>query len=126
MHERIEFLQGDLLAPLLDHPAARGKGMVDYLVSNPPYIPDEEWKHVLPNVKGHEPEIALRGGPDGLDFVRPLIAAGADLVSKQGLMLIEVATSRAEQAAELMRAKLPKAEVLRDAEGLDRVVVGGR
>lgn len=124
--DRIDFLQGDLLAPLLDHPVTRGRGSIDYLVSNPPYIPDHEWQSVLPNVKAHEPEHALRGGADGLDFVRPLIAAGADLVADGGRMLVEVAASRAHESTALMGAALPKTEILADAEGLDRVIVGSK
>ncbi|MEZ6233092.1 MAG: HemK/PrmC family methyltransferase [Phycisphaerales bacterium] len=119
---RIEFVRGDLLAAL------RGKGPFDVIVSNPPYIPDDEWADVPANVKDHEPTIALRGGVDGLDFVRPLLADGAAFLAPGGMLLVEVAASRAEEAAGLARANamLEGVEVLRDCDGLPRVVVARR
>ncbi len=124
--ERIDFLQGDLVSPLMEHPPTRGPASIDYLVSNPPYIPDHEWGAVEPNVKDYEPHLALRGGPDGLNFVRPLLERGPRLVKPGGLMLIEVAASHADAAAELMRQSGAFAEVriLRDIDGLPRVIAG--
>jgi len=127
--ERIDFVQGDLLAPLGEHPATRGPACVDYLVSNPPYIPDDEWNAVAPNVKNHEPHAALRGGVDGLDFVRRLLHDGAShLVRPGGLLMVEVADSRANAAKELIAGddRLDDVRVVRDFEGFDRVVIARR
>lgn len=123
--DRLELVQGDLLQPLLAHPITRGDAALNYLVSNPPYIPDNEWAAVEPNVKDHEPHLALRGGPDGLDLVRPLFAAGPRLLKHAGLMLIEIADAKAEQALALARESegLEACEILKDHEGLKRVVV---
>ena len=74
--DRMEFAEGDLLAPVHE----RYPGRVRYLLSNPPYIPDDEWEAVAPNVKDHEPTSALRGGADGLDLIRPLIAGAGDVL----------------------------------------------
>jgi release factor glutamine methyltransferase len=126
--DRLDILTGDLLAPLLDYPATRGAGALDYLVSNPPYIPDDEWAAVPPNVKDHEPHTALRGGADGLDYVRRLLESGPTLIKQNGLLLVEVADSRAEQARVLVGAHehLADVRVLKDFEGLPRVVVARR
>lgn len=123
--DRLDILHGDLLAPLRDFPATAGIESLDYLVSNPPYIPDHEWGAVEANVKDYEPHSALRGGPDGLDFIRPLIADGPRFVKAGGLMLIETATAHIEQAAELCRehGELDEVRVLKDIDGLERVVV---
>jgi release factor glutamine methyltransferase len=125
--DRIDFLQGNLLEPL-DYPSTRPKGTLHYLVSNPPYIPDHEWDAVEPNVKNFEPTAALRAGPDGLQFVRPLIEHGPEQVRSGGLLLIETAASTAPAALELMKANpaVAHAEILEDFEGLPRVVVGRR
>lgn len=124
--DRIDFLTGNLLEPLAEFPATRAKGSLHYLVSNPPYIPDHEWEAVPPNVKNFEPSTALRGGEDGLEFVRPLIQQGPAYVRPGGLILIEVADSTAGAALELMKAQpeVEKAQILEDFEGLPRVVVG--
>jgi release factor glutamine methyltransferase len=124
--ERLELLPGELLAPLASHPATQGVESLDYLLSNPPYIPDDEWPDKVDrNVRDHEPHMALRGGPDGLQFVRPLFKDGTRLLKPDGLMLVEVADSRADQAESLAReAGLADVSILRDLEGLQRVVVG--
>ncbi len=126
--DRLDLVRGDMLGPILAHPTAGRRGALHYLVSNPPYIPDDEWEAVPANVKGHEPHLALRGGVDGLDFVRRVVAGGADLVRVGGLMLIEVADSRAGAALELMRGAggMAGARILNDFEGLPRVVVARR
>lgn len=126
--DRLELLHGNLLAPLADHPAARAHGSLSFLVSNPPYIPDGEWAAVPPNVKNHEPSLALKGGADGLDHVRPLIEQGPGYLRPGGLMLIEVADSNASVALQLLSARpdMEHARVLTDFEGLPRVIVAHR
>ena len=132
--DRVDFLEGDLLAPLAAHPVAKGKGSLHYLVSNPPYIPDEEWESADPetgvqaNVKAYEPAVALRGGADGLDAVRPLLTDGPALLRPGGLILVEVAASRAAEARALAEANplLEAVRVLKDFEGLPRTIVARR
>lgn len=122
--ERVEFVEGDLLEALNTHPAAGQEGELSFLVSNPPYIPDDEWDAVPKNVREHEPSLALRGGMDGLALVRPLLTEGPRLVTSGGLVLVEVASSRAEEALAIARQqpRVRQAEVVRDIDGLDRVI----
>ncbi|MFN0134351.1 MAG: peptide chain release factor N(5)-glutamine methyltransferase [Phycisphaerales bacterium] len=124
--DRLDLAQGDLLAALADHPAARAHGSLAYLVSNPPYIPDHEWAAVAPNVKDHEPTMALRGGADGLALVRPVIEEGGVYLRPRGLLLVEVAESTADAALSLARARpeLEGVEILSDFEGHPRVIRG--
>lgn len=131
---RVDLLEGDLLVPLGAHPATRGEGTLHYLVANPPYIPDDEWDSpdervgVQASVKAYEPHLALRGGPDGLRLVRPLLVNGPTRLRAGGLILVEVAASRANDALAIARDHplLERAEVLRDSEGLPRTVVARR
>ncbi|MBX3404112.1 MAG: peptide chain release factor N(5)-glutamine methyltransferase [Phycisphaeraceae bacterium] len=127
---RIEFLQGDLLAPLNDAAGVSTATTTDlhYLLANPPYIPDHEWDAVPPNVKDHEPHSALRGGSDGMMFVRPLIEGAAGFLRPGGVLMVEVAACTAEQAAALASAQpdLERVRVLNDLDGLPRVVVANR
>lgn len=124
LSERIELLEGDLLEPLLAHPAVRARRTLDYLAANPPYIADHEWDAVAPNVREHEPTHALRGGRDGLDLVRPLLEGAGALVRPGGLVLVEIADTHGAEAAEIARASgaYGRVDLLRDLEGLDRVV----
>lgn len=121
--ERFSLVESDLLGSL---PTECSN--LQFVVSNPPYIPDDEWGAVETNVKGFEPTIALRGGRDGLDLVRPIVQHAPSRLRSGGELLIEVAASRAAQAAHLASASpmLTDIRVLRDFEGHDRVIVATR
>lgn len=120
--ERIEFIEGDLDAPL------DGRGPFDLILSNPPYIPDHEWASVEANVKDHEPTMALRAGETGMDSVAPLIERLPERLNVGGRVSIELAACNAGTALELAREhpKLSEAETLRDLDGLDRVLTALR
>ncbi|GIK20487.1 MAG: release factor glutamine methyltransferase [Phycisphaerales bacterium] len=126
--DRIDFLVGDLFAPLAEHPAAGTKGRAHYLVANPPYVPDDEWAAVPANVKDYEPETALRGGEDGLRFVRPILEHGAAHLRPGGMIAVEIAESRAADALAIARGvcELEDARVVDDFEGRPRVVMARR
>lgn len=119
---RVEIRPGDLLTPLA------GRSPFDVVVSNPPYIPDHEWDAVAPNVKDHEPETALRGGPDGLRFVTPLIERAPALLAPGGLLAIEIAacTAGAVRARADAHPSLEAATILPDSDGLPRVLTALR
>jgi release factor glutamine methyltransferase len=121
VEDRIEFRLGDFLQPI------QGQRF-EYLISNPPYISDSEWEQVEPNVKNYEPTIALRGGPDGLKFIRPLIAQAHLYLEHPGQLLIETAASHKAKVLELARQNpmLLNPTVLADHEGLPRVLVADR
>lgn len=123
--DRVEFLRGDLVAPLLDHPAGHD---LHYIVSNPPYIPDNEWDAVEPNVKEYEPHGALRGGADGLKFVGPVIQEAPRLLRAHGLLLVEIAAATADAVLALAKAHplLENARIVQDIDGLPRVLVARR
>ncbi len=118
--DHIEFRQGDFLEPIGDL-----KHRVRYFVSNPPYISDEEWQAVEPNVKDYEPVHALRGGVDGLKFLRPLIEQAHEYLDKPGQLVLEIAASQKQAVLQIAsHAKgLSNAHVLADHEALPRVLV---
>ncbi len=70
-------------------------GSVDLVVSNPPYIPDGCIPRD-PEVRDHDPAVALFGGSDGFDVVRPVIARAAEALRPGGLLLIEHADDQGE------------------------------
>jgi len=94
--DRIEFLQGDLLAPLADAPP------FDAIISNPPYIPTADLATLEPGVRDHEPALALDGGPDGLDVVRRLIRQAAPLLKPGGHLILEIGTAQEGPVRDLL------------------------
>lgn len=124
--DRMEFRLGPGLTPLAE---AGPPGLrFDMIASNPPYIPDHEWADVPPNVKDYEPETALRGGTDGLDVIRPLIAAAGPLLKPRGLLAVEIADCQRDQVVDLARqaGHYENIDVLKDHEGLWRVLTAER
>ena len=114
--DRIHFLQADLASPL--------RGPVDMLVSNPPYVAEEEWALLPESVREHEPHLALDGGPGGLRVVRRLLADAARLLRPGGILLVEIGAGQGPEAAALARAVFPPARVRihPDLAGRDRVL----
>jgi release factor glutamine methyltransferase len=122
--DRIEFREGPGLDPLAAEPGAA----YDVICSNPPYICDAEWADVPANVKDYEPQLALRGGPDGLDVIRPLIAGAGRLLRPEGRLLVEIADRHHDAVIALVEASetLANPVVFKDHEGLWRLLVAER
>jgi release factor glutamine methyltransferase len=124
---RITWARGPSLRPL-----ARlvGRGGVDAIVSNPPYIPTSEVGNLPREVREHEPVSALDGGPDGIALHREIIAGAASYVARGGMLALEVAGcwDQARTVADLIAATgqfgIPR--ITRDHAGLQRVVAAIR
>lgn len=120
--DRITFLQGDLFAPL--HP---GKTF-DVIASNPPYIAQSEFATLDPDVRDHEPRLALDGGPDGLAFYRRIAKDVVPLLKLGGSLVLEIGYLQ-DHAVNALLAERPELEVgptLRDAGNHPRVVTAKR
>ncbi|MBR4072319.1 MAG: peptide chain release factor N(5)-glutamine methyltransferase [Clostridia bacterium] len=96
----------------------------DLIVSNPPYISDSEMETVSPEVK-FEPETALKGGRDGLDFYRVILEKYTTCLNLGGGVAFEVGIGEAAAVAELMKnAGIENVKIKQDLNGIDRVVFG--
>ena len=102
-------------------------GPYDLVVANPPYIPLADMDGLMPEVRDHEPHLALRGGDtDGLAAYRALAASAAHLLNPAGWLLVEVGIDQAEAVRGLfVEAGLTEIFTTRDLAGIERVV-GGR
>ncbi|MFV0434200.1 MAG: peptide chain release factor N(5)-glutamine methyltransferase [Leucobacter sp.] len=120
---RVELLLGDALDPeLLAHLSAG----VDVLVSNPPYVPLDMVPRD-PEVRDHDPELALYSGADGLDLIRGISKVGLDLVRPGGLIVLEHAETQGEAIRRLLTADgWSAAATHRDLTGLDRATTAVR
>lgn len=100
------------------------EGVYDLIVSNPPYVTDEEMLSLQREVS-FEPEAALRGGADGLDFYRAIINNYTASLKKGGNIALEVGATQADSVAELLsEAGFVGIGFKEDAAGIRRVVFG--
>lgn len=76
-------------------------GAVDLVIANPPYIPLEAYASVPPEVRDHDPLLALFSGTDGLDAIRVVAAVAARLLRPAGLVCVEHADVQGESAVEV-------------------------
>lgn len=116
------FLQGDLYDALEKKMPA-----FDVIVSNPPYIRSEVIPTLMPEVKEHEPRLALDGGDDGLTFYRRIIDGAPAHVKRESALFFEVGADQGDAVKELMlQAGYRDVCIVKDYAGLDRVVYGVR
>ncbi len=100
-------------------------GRFDLIVSNPPYIPQEDILGLMPEVRDFEPVGALDGGVDGLDFYRQIIAQGKDYLNKDGYLYLEIGYDQGPAVTNMMcAAGYRDVAVVRDLAHQERVVKG--
>jgi release factor glutamine methyltransferase len=114
---RIHFREGSLLDPVPETP--------DLIVSNLPYIGDDEWTELDGGVKWYEPAVALRGGPNGLELVGRLLQQARLRLRRGGALFLEIGWRQGTAAQQLAREYFPQADIgLRtDYAGHDRILV---
>ncbi|SNR42103.1 peptide chain release factor N(5)-glutamine methyltransferase [Puniceibacterium sediminis] len=97
----------------------------DLIVSNPPYIAADEMADLAPEVREHEPRMALTDEGDGLAAYRAIIAEAPAHLAAGGRLLVEIGpTQGAEVSAMMVAAGLAKITVFQDMDGRDRAVQG--
>ncbi len=99
-------------------------GMFDLIVSNPPYISLSEMEELSPEVREHEPRLALTDEGDGLDAYRRIASSAPDYLSRGGRLLVEIGPTQANYVSALFDAAgLAEIRVISDLDGRDRVIV---
>ncbi|MCF0229147.1 MAG: peptide chain release factor N(5)-glutamine methyltransferase [Parasporobacterium sp.] len=98
-------------------------GKFDVIVSNPPYVTEAEYLELMPEVRDHEPKLALTAGEDGLDIYRRIAKDAPEFLKPGGRLLMEIGCSQAAAVSELLEANgFTDIEVIKDLAELDRVV----
>lgn len=125
VRDRIEWLEGDLLAPLRERQVA---DTIDVIVSNPPYISESDWAGLEPEVRVFEPRMALIGGAQGTEFHERLLRESREFLAPGGLLIMEIGVGQAatvRQFAEQIGG-YTALRIIEDAAGIERVVMAQR
>jgi release factor glutamine methyltransferase len=116
---RVRFVLTDLLAGL--------RGPFDLVVANPPYVPEEDWPALPPEVRDYEPRQALEGGPGGLAVLARLVAQARPRLAPRGRLVVEIGAGQAGSARALLEGDgWHVAAVHHDLQGWPRVLVAAR
>ena len=117
--DRLRFFEGDLYS------AVPEGEKFEMIVSNPPYIRTADMEGLMPEVKDHDPALALDGGEDGLVFYRRIIEGAGDHLCPGGDLILEIGYDQAGDVTEIMKAnKFIEVRTIKDFGGCDRVVRG--
>lgn len=117
--QSVSWLQSDLFDKVT--------GCFDVIVSNPPYIPTKVVIGLMPEVKDHEPMMALDGMEDGLFFYKKIIAQASQFLREDGYLFFEIGHDQGQAVAGLLEDNnFTEVKVIQDYAGLDRVVQGKR
>lgn len=122
----IRVIQSDLFASMSvsDEEEKETVGQFDVLVSNPPYVTEGEYESLMPEVKDHEPKLALTAGADGLDIYRRIAKEAGAFLKDGGVMLLEIGCSQAQDVSDLLKEQgYEEIRVVKDLAELDRVVI---
>lgn len=117
--KRLDLREGDLFDAIDER--------FDLIVSNPPYIPDNDISALQPEVRDFEPLVALAGGLDGLDLVRSIVKDAGQFLRPGGVLLIEIGHDQAPHVAGFFDNNAwQEVEFLRDLQSIDRAVLARR
>ncbi len=118
----VRFAVGDLFAPL-----GAPRPNYDLVVANPPYIPTGDIAGLQPDIRDHEPHLALDGGRDGLDFVRRIAREAPSWLRPGGALAMEIGAGQAAEVERILRASgFDDVTRTKDYGGHERVVSGVR
>jgi release factor glutamine methyltransferase len=120
--DRVHFHEGDLLEPV-----RQLEGRLHLVASNPPYVDPREAPRLAPEVRDHEPAVALFPGPDPYALYRRLAPASSRMLRPGGSLLLEIGQGMESEVVRLLaEAGLRVARVIPDLQGIPRTVVAER
>lgn len=118
VESNLKFIKSDVFSNIKDMD-------YDMIISNPPYIPQEEYEELMPEVKKHEPQRALTDNGDGYYFYKKISEEAPKYLKDGGYLAFEVGYNQAQEVSELMKKSgLQIIAIVKDYGGIERVVIG--
>lgn len=121
--ENVKLLKSDIFSTLKEEKYKNVK--FDIIVSNPPYIPLNEYSTLMPEVLKYEPKNALTDNNNGFYFYETISKEASEHLKKGGYILFEVGYNQAQEVAEILKNNnFELLSIVKDYGGIDRVVIG--
>ncbi|MBD3415371.1 MAG: peptide chain release factor N(5)-glutamine methyltransferase [Candidatus Aminicenantes bacterium] len=112
------FIQGDLFEPMDSAGLIKTCG---FIVSNPPYVSEQEWLSLDPQIRDHEPKQALVSGERGYEFIRRLVCEAPNYLKPGGHLLFEIGQGQEERVRTFFDETWARIEILNDLAGIPRI-----
>ncbi len=117
VEKRLQYVESDLFQGITKR--------FDLITCNPPYINLEDYDALSPGVRDYEPEMALYGGPTGLDFYEKISAQAVNYLNPEGMIIFEIGYDQRQEVERMLEKNgFKNIETLKDLSGRDRVVSG--
>ncbi|MBN1224968.1 MAG: peptide chain release factor N(5)-glutamine methyltransferase, partial [Candidatus Aminicenantes bacterium] len=115
----ITFVRGSKFSPL------KRLGLeekCDFIVSNPPYVSEEDWKSLPPEIRDHEPKKALLAGKTGLEFIEDLVRDAPKYLKPGGRLVLEIGWGQKGRVLSMFGREWTRVRSCKDLNGIPRVV----
>ena len=120
LHDRIELKHFDIMKDDLN-----SLGKFDLIVSNPPYVSVNDFESLEPELKVHEPRIALTDNSNGISFYKRIIEVSDKILGKHGKIYFELGMGQSMQVKNLLEQKgFNNILVTKDYSGIERIICG--
>jgi len=117
----ITFLKGDLFSPLKD---LNLEEQCDFIVSNPPYVPENQWETLQDDIRLHEPKKALVAGETGIEIIKKLVSGAPKYLKQGGYLCLEIGFGQKEDVLALFGKGWTGVDCIDDLNSLPRIIVG--
>lgn len=118
--ERIEFYRGNMFAPLRK---LKLEGRCEFIVSNPPYVSEDEWRYLSPEIVEHEPKKALVAGHSGLECIENLVNQAPTYLTSGGFLIFEFGAGQKDHVLNLFGHDWIDVSCSFDLYGKPRIIV---
>lgn len=120
LKDRIEFRLFDFMNDDLN-----SLGKFDLIVSNPPYVSENDYESLEPELKNHEPKIALTDNSNGISFYKHIVEASNQLLKKPGKIYFELGIDQSAQVQEYFKQNnFTNIKIIKDYSGIERIICG--
>ena len=120
LQDRIEFRLFDFMNDDLN-----SLGKFDLIVSNPPYVSENDYESLEPELKNHEPKIALTDNSNGISFYKHIVEASDQLLKKPGKIYFELGIDQSAQVQEYFKQNnFTNIKITKDYSGIERIICG--
>jgi release factor glutamine methyltransferase len=116
----IAFVEGDLFSPLKEQNL---EGRCDFIVSNPPYVPQSQWETLQDDIRLHEPKTALISGETGLEIIAKLVTGAPRFLKQRGYLGVEIGFDQQEDVVYLFDKEWAGVDCFKDLNGIPRLII---